>query len=226
MLLRPKRLARQRWVGAMVKSGSCIIAGPADVAGVFRWSFPPRGRSDGGIGFSEAAQDQIATTVAERTCVAAQGSAVAHRPCMQSYGAIVAYFTEEHWGAMMDPRSPARTAIDVITPHCVNLQLRNPTELTLQLLATSQLCIAESAERAASMPPAMKYTTPQHMKKALRARSRGMPLTAVSCQANPGPSSRNTRICVRRFSGEAGRSLGRSTRRPSKRVCVRFLRAS
>ena len=140
-------------------------------------------------GFPEETKTQIASIIASRTSADIQSSVFSGRPTMQNYCTISAYFPKELWLALLDNKSTTTgQSLDMLLEVCIKLQLRYPTEPTLQHLIALHLVLSSGVAGATSMAPQLKYATLQHIKKTLRARAKDASISVVITELPADPA--------------------------------------
>ena len=131
------------------------------------------------IPFEEADVNKLISLVADKTCADALSSKIASRCKLQNFTSIMHFFTDEMWSTLMNENNASHHKVECILHHAVRLQLRNPSESTLQALTGIYLARTNGVAGAVALCPSLKYHTMQHIKKSFKNMTKSTPSHVV-----------------------------------------------
>ena len=121
-----------------------------------------------GIPWPSGIKDTLTSMVADRIVATTASPVLPGRSKMQDYRAFAEYLTEDIWALLMQERTTAQSRMDVLLGHAVKLQLRYPSEASLQRLTAVFLTVSEGHDKAMALTSQLRYNSLQHMKKCFK----------------------------------------------------------
>lgn len=133
--------------------------------------------------------DALAEEVARRTNMECQKSGAQVRSKLQNYEALPNYLNQGQWAMLTSDRVNSSVKMEALIGHAAMLQLRHPSESSLQVLAAVFLASTDGLDKASALPPGVKYQTLQHIKKMVRSWAAKTHYQAVISELPSDPAS-------------------------------------
>lgn len=122
------------------------------------------------VPFGKGDRDHLFGLLAARTAPGAEGAGSANsRVRQQNYAEIASYFTASQWEVLRSDREQASRKLEEVVQQAAQLQLRCPTESTLQSMTGLFLLVSEGAGRASGLAPRIKLESLRHLRRVFKA---------------------------------------------------------
>ena len=102
---------------------------------------------------------------------AVEGSATTTRKQQQNFEAILRYYKASQWAFMLDPANSISDKLETVLQPPLDLNLRNASEPSAQLLTLIYLLVTQGQEKVVAMDGYMKYEQMKYMKQVLKRKS-------------------------------------------------------
>lgn len=122
----------------------------------------------GEIPWDDVVLAELTQMIAQRTLCAPSLPQLG-RSRLQDYRSLVHYFSEAEWAQLSSERVLSHSKLELLLGRSISLALRNPTEATLQAIASLYLACAEGYQKAVNLNAQLKYNTLQHIKKVFKS---------------------------------------------------------
>lgn len=140
------------------------------------------------VGFSPEDEAALCEAVARRTTMSVAVSSAQVRSRLQNYASLTSYMNKSHWDLLSSERISSNVKLQAIVGHFVALQLRNPSEVSLQTLTALYLAATDGLDKAAGLSASCKHQTLLHLKRCLRAASAKAHFEAIVAELPRDPS--------------------------------------
>ena len=140
----------------------------------------------GEIPWGDGVLAELTQMIAQRTLCAPSLPQLG-RSRLQDYRSLVHYFSEPEWAQLSSERVLSHCKLELVLGRSISLALRNPTEATLQAIASLHLACAEGFQKACNLNAQLKYNTLQHVKKVFKSMHKP-PLAHAILQLPASPS--------------------------------------